>query len=388
MTRAGLKYRVLCVAGARPNMMKVAPLIRALRATGVVDCQFVHTGQHFDRLMRDDLIKELELPAPDVMLDIGSGGHVEQLAKLLLELAPTFRMLNPDIVVVVGDVNSTLGAALTAAKMRIPIAHVEAGLRSFDRSMPEETNRILTDQLADLLFATEQDAMDNLKREGIDDGRIRLVGNVMADALLAILPHAPSPDHILARAGASAGWRESMASVGYAFATLHRPSNVDEVDNLRDRLNMLADVAGRIPLIFAIHPRTRKAVNRHGLAWLLEHPRILALDSLPYATTIGLLRGARLVLTDSGGIQEETTVLGVPCLTVRENTERPVTVTFGTNEVVGVDKMQVLTAVNKVLVGPVRKGQIPHLWDGHAAERIASALVDWVGAGPENASSL
>lgn len=387
MTAAGSKRRVLCVAGARPNMMKVAPVMRALRATGTVDCRFVHTGQHFDHVMRDGLIKELELPVPDVTLATGSGSHVEQMARLLLELEPVFRKLAPDIVVVVGDVNSTLGAALTAARMRIPVAHVEAGLRSFDRRMPEEINRILTDQLADLLFATEQDAVNNLRREGIPDERIRLVGNVMADTLLTMLPRTPSPDHIL-HARASTRWCERAASEGYAFVTLHRPSNVDDPDVLRDRLDTLSGIAERVPIAFAIHPRTRKSIDRHGLAGCLEHPGILATDPLSYTDTIGLLKGARLVLTDSGGIQEETTVLGVPCLTVRENTERPVTVELGTNQVVGVDKLQVLAAVEDTLNGKAKKGRVPPLWDGRAAERIAAGLDEWLRARSQGTSRL
>lgn len=359
-------------------MMKVAPVMRALIATDAVECRLVHTGQHYDAVMRDGLIRELGLPTPDAMLEIGSGSPVGQIGRLLLELEPVFRGLAPDLIVVVGDVNSTLGAALAAAAMRIPIAHVEAGLRSFDRTMPEEINRIVTDQLSDLLFATEDAAVNNLRREGIAAERIHLVGNVMADALLTILPHAPSPDRIAALAQGDARWWDRVVREGYAFVTLHRPSNVDDAITLRERLDMLAGAAERLPLVFAIHPRTRKAIEKHGAADRLAHPGILSTDPLPYADTIGLIRGARLVLTDSGGIQEETTVLGVPCLTVRDNTERPVTVELGTNRVVGIGTERVLAAVDGTLSGKEKRGRAPPLWDGHAAERIAVELLRWL----------
>lgn len=378
MTKVRDRHRVLCVAGARPNMMKVAPLIRALNATDAVECLFVHTGQHFDWTMRDRLIEELELPLPDALLQVGSGSHAVQTAKLLLELEPVFERFKPELVVVVGDVNSTLAAALVATKLRIPVAHVEAGLRSFDRRMPEEINRIVTDQIADLLFATEQDAVDNLVREGIPGKRIRLVGNVMIDTLKAMLPRVRTPEQVLALAGGDARWCERAKSGNYVLVTLHRPSNVDTPQALCSRLEILRSVADRIPIVFPVHPRTRKSIELHGASNFLDRPDILVTDPLSYADMIGLLKGARLVLTDSGGIQDETTGLGVPCLTLRENTERPVTVHLGTNLVVGVDTERILAAADETLRCGGKKGRIPPLWDGRAAERIAAEILEWL----------
>jgi UDP-N-acetylglucosamine 2-epimerase (non-hydrolysing) len=369
--------KILLVVGARPNFMKIAPIMRALRAAAAYEAALVHTGQHYDAAMNDVFFTELALPEPDVHLGVGSGSHAAQTGAVMQAFEPVLDRMGADLVVVVGDVNSTLAASLVAVKKGIPVAHVEAGLRSFDRSMPEEINRVLTDQISELLFTTEEGALSNLRREGIAAKKVFFVGNVMIDSLLEALPRAVAPARILEQhaVAAVAGSLEA----GFAAATLHRPSNVDDPVVLRRLLTSFGAIADRLPLIFPLHPRTAKMVEQHGLSSLLEHRAIHTLPPQPYLVMVGLMNGARVVLTDSGGIQEETTGLGVPCLTLRENTERPITVTEGTNRVVGTDPRLILAAVDEILSSKGRAGRMPPLWDGHAAERIADHVAAFFG---------
>ena len=368
---------LVCVVGTRPNYMKMAPLIRAFRARAdLPDVALVHTGQHYDVAMNERLFADLELPSPDINLEVGSGTHAVQTAEIMRRFEPVVDELAPSCVVVVGDVNSTLGCSLVAAKKRTPIVHVEAGLRSFDRDMPEEINRLLTDQLADLLYTTERAGNDNLAREGIPPERVHLVGNVMIDSLLRHTPKEVPPAATLAREGSAPGFLDDAA--GFGVVTLHRPSNVDEPDALAEALRLLQGVAERIPLIWPVHPRARANIERFALWPLLAGARIAVLAPQGYLEMLGLLAHAKLVLTDSGGIQEETTALAVPCLTMRENTERPITVEQGTNTLVGRDRALALRCVEEILDGGGKRGRRPELWDGHAAERIAGHLAGWL----------
>jgi UDP-N-acetylglucosamine 2-epimerase (non-hydrolysing) len=370
---------IVCVVGARPNYMKMAPLIRAFRARPCLPSTvLVHTGQHYDLEMNERLFADLQLPAPDLNLEVGSGTHAVQTAEIMRRFEPIVDDLRPDCVVVVGDVNSTLACALVASKKRTPVAHVEAGLRSFDRDMPEEINRLLTDQIADLLYTTERDAADNLAREGIAGDRVHFVGNVMIDSLLAHRARAVSPAQTLASAGVDPGY--ATDPLGFAVVTLHRPSNVDSPDALVEALAVLRDVAARLPLIWPVHPRARHNIDRFGLASMLEGVRIAMLPPQGYLEMLGLLADARLVLTDSGGIQEETTALSVPCLTMRENTERPITIAQGTNALVARDRNRVRACVDEILRARGKRASVPELWDGKAAERIAAHLESWLGA--------
>ena len=370
---------ITCVVGARPNYMKMAPLIRAFAKRrdlpGVV---LVHTGQHYDIAMNERLFTDLELPAPDLNLEVGSGTHAVQTAEVMRRFEPVVDELKPSCVIVVGDVNSTLACSLVASKKRTPVVHVEAGLRSHDRDMPEEINRILTDQIADVLYITERDAAANLAREGIDAERIRFVGNVMIDSLRHHRPRAVAPADTLARAGADP--LLVSGSQGFGAVTLHRPSNVDSPDTLAESLAVLRDVAARVPLVWPVHPRTRANIERFGLAPMLAQVPIALLEPQGYLEMLGLLAGARLVLTDSGGIQEETTALSVPCLTMRENTERPITIDEGTNTLVGRDRVRAAACVDEVLASGGKRGRVPELWDGRAAERITAHLQEWLAA--------
>jgi UDP-N-acetylglucosamine 2-epimerase (non-hydrolysing) len=374
-------YRIVCVAGARPNLMKVAPLMRAFARDSRFEPRLIHTGQHYDPAMHDVFFADLGLAPPEAFLGIGSGSHGAQTGRLMIALEPVLGEMKPDAVVVVGDVNSTLAAALVATKMHIPVAHVEAGLRSFDREMPEEINRVVVDQISDLLFATEEDAVRNLTRDGVDAARVHLVGNVMIDSLLEALPRARPVAETCRARGASAAWLERAADAGHAFATLHRPSNVDDRETLSRLLTTLCRVADVVPVVIAVHPRTQKAIATHGLADLLDHPFLLATEPLTYLETVGIVAGARLVLTDSGGLQEETTGLGVPCITLRETTERPVTVSQGTNIVTGTDAAHIMDTVEETLRSGGKKGILPPLWDGKTAERIAERMAEWLGEG-------
>ena len=369
---------IACVVGARPNYMKMAPLVRAFAARPELPrAMLIHTGQHYDVEMNGRLFDDLELPQPDLNLEVGSGTHAVQTAEIMRRFEPALDDILPSCVIVVGDVNSTLACSLVASKKRIPVVHVEAGLRSFDRNMPEEINRVLTDQIADRLYTTERIALDNLAREGIEGERARFVGNVMIDSLLRHRRRALPPLETLARAGRAGDFAAGMGDFG--VVTLHRPSNVDTALALRESLTILRDVAARLPLVWPVHPRAKANVERFGLSSLLAGTRITLLPPQGYLEMLGLMGQARLVLTDSGGIQEETTALAVPCLTMRDNTERPITVEQGTNTLVGRNRARTLECVDDVLKTGGKRGRTPELWDGRAAERIADDLSAWLG---------
>ncbi len=371
--------KIVLVVGARPNFMKIAPIVDALRrwnetATEPVSHLLVHTGQHYDEKMYDAFFRDLQIPRPDVDLEVGSGSHAVQTAEVMIRFERVCTAEKPDWVLVVGDVNSTAAASLVAVKLGIRVCHVEAGLRSRDRSMPEEINRLVTDAIADLLFTTSRDADDNLRAEGVPDDKIRFVGNVMIDTLRKQMGRLDEvrPPRLVAH-----GER-------YGVVTLHRPSNVDRREVFSGILGALADIAKEIPLIFPIHPRTRKMAATFGLEGIFRElptgsaepvvPGLYVLEPLGYHAFLNLWKDAALVLTDSGGLQEETTALGIPCLTLRENTERPVTLWEGTNVLVGTDPRNILEEARKILSGEGKRGGTPELWDGHAADRIVAAL--------------
>ena len=347
---------ILHVVGARPNFVKAAPVLRAIRQLGIRQT-LVHTGQHYDRNMSDVFFTQLEIPEPDFNLEVGSGSHAVQTAEIMRRFEPVVMESKPDIVLVYGDVNSTVAAALVCAKLLIPIGHVEAGLRSFDRTMPEEINRIVTDRLADLLFTPSEDGDANLLREGVPKERIHFVGNVMIDSLIRLLP--------VAKSFSSNGFPQR-----FALVTLHRPSNVDSNENLQRILNSLTEVSGELGIVFPVHPRTRQRIAAFGI----NTERLHLLEPIPYIEFLSLQTRATVVITDSGGIQEESSYLGVPCLTLRANTERPVTVTCGTNTLVGEDNGMLTSELKKILSGQAKKGVIPPLWDGRAGDRIANLL--------------
>jgi UDP-N-acetylglucosamine 2-epimerase (non-hydrolysing) len=353
---------IVHVVGARPNYMKIAPVMQALQRFPHIRQILVNTGQHYDEAMAGGFLKELELPRPDCDLGVGSGSHAVQTAKVMVAFEELCVADRPDLVVVVGDVNSTMAASLVAAKLTIPIAHVEAGLRSFDRTMPEEINRMVTDRLADLLLTPSRDADANLRAEGTPEERIHLVGNVMIDTLRRHLPLAQL-DRVTARIPVGDG--------PYAVLTLHRPSNVDERATFRGILEALRFVSARMPVVFPVHPRTRHRLQEFQLESALDG--ILLTEPLGYIDFLALTSHAALILTDSGGLQEESTALGIPCLTLRENTERPVTVTDGTNRVVGTRTVDIVGGVEQAL-GNAQPMRLPELWDGHAAERIAAVI--------------
>ncbi len=371
---------VMCIVGARPNFMKMAPILRALAAhVPPLPALLVHTGQHYDASMSDQLFADLRLPRPDLNLEVGSGSHAQQTAEVMKRFEPALDAHRPACVLVVGDVNSTLACTLVAVKKGVPVVHVEAGLRSYDRKMPEEINRVLTDQVADRLYTTERSAAANLQREGISAERICFAGNVMIDSLLSNRALArPAADTLRAHGLAPALLQRAQ---GYGVVTLHRPSNVDEADTLRPLLQVLAEIAHDLPLVFALHPRTRANIERFGLADLLNPAHVALLPPQGYLEMVGLMTGATVVLTDSGGLQEETTALGIPCLTLRENTERPITVDQGTNTLVGRDVQAIRQGVAQILAGQGKRGRAPEYWDGHAAERIAADLFQWLRAG-------
>jgi UDP-N-acetylglucosamine 2-epimerase (non-hydrolysing) len=352
---------ITCVVGARPNFIKMAAIVQELRRRPRFSTRLIHTGQHFSADMSDSFFEDLELPHPDVNLEAGGGSHTQQTAQIMLALEGELHANRPDLLLVVGDVNSTLAAALVGAKMEIPIAHVEAGLRSFDRRMPEEINRVVTDVLAEYLFVTEPSGVQNLLAEGIPERKIHLVGNVMIDTLMRFRDEAAASDILN---------RLCVISRQYAVVTLHRPSNVDDVDKLSGYLSMLAALSERIPVVFPVHPRTRQRIPAEALAG----SRVILTPPLSYLGFLRLMSDARLVLTDSGGIQEETTILGVPCLTMRENTERPVTIEHGTNKLVGTDPERILSIAMDSLETEPEAGRIPELWDGKAAGRILDVL--------------
>ena len=348
---------ILHVIGARPNFMKAAPVFHALRTRPGMRQTLVHTGQHYDKNLSDVFFSQLEIPPPDVNLGVGSASHARQTADIMTGLEPVLLERQPEIVLVYGDVNSTVAAALVCAKLSIKIAHVEAGLRSFDRTMPEEVNRVVTDRLADLLFTPSEDGDENLRREGISPQKIHRVGNVMIDSLVRQLPAANAcPANALPNR--------------YALVTLHRPSNVDDAETLKLILQSLLTVSDQLEVVFPVHPRTRARIAQFGLAVGKLH----LLEPVPYIEFLALQKRATAVITDSGGIQEETTYLQIPCLTLRSNTERPITVTMGTNVLVGQDSGKLTAELSAILDGQAKRGTIPPLWDGHAAERIADVL--------------
>ncbi len=379
-TRAVLDSKglsLLCAVGARPNFMKIAPVISAVQGEpDPLRTFLVHTGQHYDHSMKETFFRQLGIPEPDIDLEVGSGSHAAQTGEIMLRFEPILDEVRPCGVIVVGDVNSTLACALVAAKKEVPVIHVEAGLRSFDRSMPEEINRVLTDQMSELLFTTEKSARRNLVREGVDEKRIHFVGNVMIDTLNRNLDNAVPPETTLARHGADPG-RFVGSRDGFGVVTLHRPSNVDDPKVLRRLMDTLAEISRKVPLVFAVHPRTKERITKAGVA-LPENGSLFLTPPLGYLEMLGLMSRSRLVLTDSGGMQEETTALGVPCLTVRSNTERPVTVEEGTNTVVGSDPTSIRAAVGEILATGGKAGRIPELWDGKASERIKAVIVQWM----------
>jgi UDP-N-acetylglucosamine 2-epimerase (non-hydrolysing) len=368
---------VMCVVGARPNFMKMAPILRALAAhRPAMPALLVHTGQHYDQDMNDKLFVDLRLPKPDINLGVGSGSHAVQTAEVMRRFEPAVDEHKPSCILVVGDVNSTLACTLVAVKKNVPVVHVEAGLRSYDRKMPEEINRVLTDQVADRLYTTERSALANLQREGIPEERVCFTGNVMIDSLLSNREQARSAADTLRAGGHDTALLTQPQ--GYGVVTLHRPSNVDDPATLKSLLAVLGQVAAQIPLVFALHPRTKANIERFGLTGLLDRQRTALLPPQGYLEMLGLMSGATLVLTDSGGLQEETTALGVPCLTMRENTERPITVEQGTNTMVGRDPQAILHGVAEILAGRGKRGLVPEFWDGRAAERIAADLWQWL----------
>ena len=360
--------KVINVIGARPNMMKVAPIVAAMkRREREFTPLLVHTGQHYDEAMSEAFLRDLELPIPDVHLEVGSASHAAQTAAVMQRFEPVILRERPDWVLVVGDVNSTLACALVCSKLGVKLGHVEAGLRSRDRTMPEEINRVLTDQIADLLFTPSKDADENLLAEGIDPQRIKFVGNIMIDSLVK---------HLEAAKNSRAAIDLGVAGKDYAVLTLHRPSNVDECETLSRILGAVAALAQRLPVIFPVHPRTRKTIAGFGLEQEIARQGVQMIAPMPYLDFLNLYSGARVVLTDSGGLQEETTFLGIPCLTLRGNTERPITVGLGTNIVVGTDPQRISTAAFAALDGSnTRPHSVPPLWDGQTANRILDALV-------------
>ena len=356
--------KILHVVGARPNFMKVAPVHRALAARSVTQ-SIVHTGQHYDVVMSDGILRELGLPEPDVNLGVGSGSHAQQTGQVMVAIEQHLLQHPPDMLLVYGDVNSTMAATLVAAKLGVPVAHVEAGLRSGDRTMPEEINRLVTDRLSQWLLTPSADGDANLLAEGADPASIRRVGNVMIDTLVRLLPAASGEEQL----------RQFDLLTGngprpFVLVTLHRPSNVDDPAVLARLMAALENIARRAPVIFPVHPRTRERIARFSI----PHERTVLSEPLTYLPFLGLQRHAAVVVTDSGGIQEETTYLGIPCLTMRANTERPVTVTIGTNQLLGSDTDKLQREVERVLEGNGKKGRVPELWDGRAGERIADLL--------------
>jgi UDP-N-acetylglucosamine 2-epimerase (non-hydrolysing) len=359
--------KIICVCGARPNFMKIAPIMRAFEAAGNFETLLVHTGQHYDENMSRLFFDDLGIPKPDINLEVGSASHAVQTAEIMKRFEPVVLNFKPDYVLVVGDVNSTIACGLVAVKLGVKLIHVEAGLRSFDWSMPEEINRILTDRISDLLFVTEQSGLDNLAKEGIDSNKVHFVGNVMIDTLIANRERAKKSD-ILSRLG--------LAEKGYAAITLHRPSNVDDLDKFAEIIAAFEEIQKDLKLVFPMHPRTRNNIRSSDLEKRIEvMANFIPLEPIGYVDFLHLMSNAALVITDSGGIQEETTILQIPCMTLRENTERPVTITEGTNALVHVETEDILRHYNEIKAKKFEaKGQIPKYWDGKAAKRIAEII--------------
>jgi UDP-N-acetylglucosamine 2-epimerase (non-hydrolysing) len=360
--------RIVNVVGARPNFIKIAPLMRAYKQyNDAFDPVLVHTGQHYDETMSKTFFEQLNIPKPDINLGVGSGSHAEQTAKIMMSFEKLIKDAKPDIVLVVGDVNSTMACSITASKLGIKTAHVEAGLRSFDMTMPEEINRKVTDSICDYLFTTEESAGENLKNEGVKEDKIFFVGNVMIDTL----------SYCLNKIRDMALPVNGITENNYATITIHRPSNVDNRPVLKGIIAALKKIQRDIPVIFPMHPRTRKNVDQFGLSEkVLGMPNLIITEPIGYLEFLRLNKTAKLVLTDSGGLQEETTYLGIPCLTIRENTERPVTINVGTNVLTGSNPDNILEEYEKIMNGNFKKGRIPYLWDGHTAERIVDKFAD------------
>jgi len=354
------KMKLLHVVGARPNFMKVAPVWRAIAKVTEINQYLVHTGQHYNKNMSDIFFKELDLCEPNEFLGVGSGTHAEQTAAIIVALEKVIYDYKPDMVMVYGDVNSTMAASLVCSKLLIPIGHVEAGLRSFDRTMPEEINRLITDQIADLLFTPSEDANENLLREGVSSEKIHLVGNVMIDTLVRLLPKAETTP-------------VERISDTFALVTLHRPSNVDSEDMLREIIETLIEMSKSLQIFFPVHPRTMQKIQDFSLT-IPDNGNLRLMEPMGYLDFLTLQSRATVVITDSGGVQEEATYLGVPCLTIRENTERPITITKGTNLLVGKDMGILKQEIDNILSGKIKKGEIPSLWDGEASIRIAGVL--------------
>jgi len=365
--------KILNIVGARPNLPKIAPLMREMQRHPEIEAILVHTGQHYDETLSDIFFRQMGIPAPHVNLEVGSGSHAAQTAEILKRVEPVLLERKPHLVLVVGDVNSTIAVSLAAVKLGIPVAHVEAGLRSFDRGMPEEINRVLTDAIADYLFVTEEDAIEHLLKEGRPRENIFMVGNVMIDSLRHFLPIAQQ-----SVIGTELGLMNGTGWKRFGVLTLHRPSNVDSTDKLGQLLGAIDAVATEMPVIFPVHPRTQQRLTAGGIR---HHPQLRLIPPVGYLDFLCLLSKCVLALTDSGGIQEETTALGVPCLTLRENTERPITISQGTNLLVGTDPEKIVSAARDVISGQGKAGRIPPLWDGHAAQRIVEILLKSVPRG-------
>jgi UDP-N-acetylglucosamine 2-epimerase (non-hydrolysing) len=361
------RLKIINIVGARPNLPKIAPLMREMQRHPEIEPLLVHTGQHYDQNLSDIFFRQMGIPEPHVNLEVGSGSHAAQTGEILKRVEPVLLEHQPELVLVVGDVNSTIAVGLAAVKLSIPLAHVEAGLRSFDRTMPEEINRVLTDAIAEYLFVTEEDAIQHLLREGRPRESIYFVGNVMIDSLRHFLPIAQK-----SRVGEDLALKDGAHWKRFGVLTLHRPSNVDSTQKLAELLRAVDAVAAQIPVVFPVHPRTQLRITQAGIG---HHPQLLLVPPIGYLDFLCLLSKATLVLTDSGGIQEETTALGVPCLTLRENTERPVTISEGTNLLVGTDPAKIVAAAQEILSGKGKSGRIPTFWDGRAAERIVDILL-------------
>ena len=365
--------QILCVVGTRPNFIKMAALYKEMKKRSCFVPILVHTGQHYEENMSEVFFKELELPEPDINLNVSGGSLTWQTSQIMLCLESVMVDVSPVLVIVVGDVNSTLAASVVAAQLNTPLAHVEAGLRSRDRTMPEENNRIVVDHLADFLFVTEQSGIDNLKKEGIPDGKIFFVGNVMVDTLLSNIESAKKSDII-----ESLGLKKGQ----YALVTLHRPSNSDDRTTLQEILNALCKISREITVVLPVHPRTRKRIRDFGLGTMIENePRFIVTEPLGYLDFLCAMMEAHVVLTDSGGIQEETTILGVPCITMRNNTERPITVQIGTNIIAGTRGRDIIKAYCSLPLSSVRSPRCPPLWDGKASKRILDVLEQHIGKG-------
>ena len=359
--------KIMGVVGARPNFMKISPIVEEMKKHPWFKFTLLHTGQHYDTDMSDTFFRDLDLPNPDIFLNVGSGSHAEQTAKVMLKFEAALKKNKPDLLIVVGDVNSTIACSLVAVKMGVKIAHVEAGLRSFDRGMPEEINRIITDAISDLLFTTCKDANRNLQKEGIPKDKIHFVGNVMIDTMLRLKSRAHKT-----------GYFEKFLNLekgGFSLLTLHRPRNVDVKENLTDILLALYEVQERIRIVWPLHPRTESMLKRHDVFGKLKGMKNMKVTRpLSYLQFLNLMMHSKFVMTDSGGIQEETTVLKIPCLTLRDNTERPVTISQGTNVLVKSNASELVKEVDKILSGNVKKGRIPRNWDGKASTRIVKVL--------------